>query len=374
MKMKKILIYTVLFLCAVSAYAQDISKTTIAVIDFEAQGISQVDASILTNRFRSELVNTQAFFVLERGQMDDILGEVGFQRSGCTSSECMIEIGKLLNVQKMIGGSLGKLGDVYTMDLRLIDVQTGRIDKTITEDHEGEMTDLLGVMKNIAMRFAALEKQKTAPAVKSGTGSLQIVSKPTGVDIYLNDRKVGTTPFKGDQIKAGTYDLKLKKEDYQDYETTIVILEDQLTELSKNLPGIYELYVVSDPEGATVLVNDKEIGKTPVTKKLVQGVYEVKITKKNFKDWAKQFKLTRSGKITAKLELTEAYLARIQQTKKKTEETKVEEASGGGNTWLWVGAGAVVAGGITYFLLKPGEDDKTVTTLNSLPAPPSRPQ
>ncbi len=371
--MKKILIIVFISIANINL-AQDVTKTTIAVIDFEGQGISEVDASILTNRFRSELVNTQAFFVLERGQMDEILSEVGFQGSGCTSSECMIEIGKLLNVKKMIGGSLGKLGSVYTIDLRIIDVETGRIDKTITEDHAGEMTDLLKVMKNIAMRFAVLENQTTRPTVVSGTGSLQIVTKPAGAQIYLNDRKIGETPFKGEQVKTGEYKLRLTKEDFQVFETTVVILDNQLTEISQNLLAILELYIVSEPEGATVYINDAESGKTPVTKKLTQGVYEVKVVKTNFKEWNKQFNLTRSGKITAKLELTPEYLSRIRQTQEKAEEPNIKEDSGGSNTWLWVGAGAVVAGGAAYLLLKPGDEKNgQVVPDNTLPAPPPRP-
>lgn len=351
--------------------AQDATKTTVAVIDFEAEGLSEVDASILTNRFRSELVNTQAFFVLERGQMDDILKEVGFQNSGCTSSECMIEIGKLLNVQKMIGGSLGKLGSVYTIDLRLIDVQTGRIDKTITEDHSGDLTDLLQVMKSVAMRFAALETRQASSVKISSMGSLQIVTRPSGAEIYLNDRKVGETPFKGEQMKTGEYRLRITKDDYQDYETTIAILENKLTEVNQDLVAIYELYVVSDPENATVFINDNEIGKTPVTKKLPRGSYKVKISKPNFTDWTKQFNLNRSGKITAKLELTPEYLARIRQTKENAEEPVVEqEKGGGGNTWLWIGAGTVVASGVAYLILHSKEEPPSI---ESLPAPPARP-
>jgi hypothetical protein len=366
---KSYLIFSILIAGLVSA--QNVTKTTVAVIDFEAEGISQVDASILTNRFRSELVNTQAFSILERGQMDDILHEVGFQNSGCTSSECMIEIGKLLNVQKMIGGSLGKLGSVYTIDLRLIDVQTGRIDKTITEDHSGDLTDLLQVMKSVAMRFAALETQQTSPVRISSMGSLQIVTEPAGAEIYLNERKIGETPFKGEQIKAGEYRLRITKEDYQDYETTIAILENKLTEVSQNLAAIFELYVVSDPENATVFIDNKEVGKTPVTKKLPQGSYVVKISKPNFIEWTKQFNLTRSGKITAKLELTPEYLARMRQTKENAEEPVVEQAKrGGGNTWLWIGAGAVVAGGAAYLILHSKEEPPS---MESLPDPPARP-
>jgi hypothetical protein len=45
--------------------------------------------------------------------MEKILAESSFQQTGCTSSECAVQIGKILNVKHMIVGSLSKLMDTY---------------------------------------------------------------------------------------------------------------------------------------------------------------------------------------------------------------------------------------------------------------------
>ena len=60
--------------------------------------------------------------------MDRILVEQSFQSSGCTDSECAVKMGKLLNVQKMIIGSLTKFGNYYYISASVIDVETGKID------------------------------------------------------------------------------------------------------------------------------------------------------------------------------------------------------------------------------------------------------
>ncbi|MDP8288062.1 MAG: CsgG/HfaB family protein, partial [Candidatus Electryonea clarkiae] len=67
------------------------------------------------------------FRVIERNNMEDILTEQGFQFSGCTSDECAVEVGQLLGVQQMIAGSISKLGELHTVSLRLIDVETGEV-------------------------------------------------------------------------------------------------------------------------------------------------------------------------------------------------------------------------------------------------------
>ena len=59
--------------------------------------------------------------------MVEILKEQGFQQTGCVSNECVVEIGALLGVQQMISGSIGRVGETYTIDIELISVQTGEI-------------------------------------------------------------------------------------------------------------------------------------------------------------------------------------------------------------------------------------------------------
>lgn len=57
-----------------------------AVIDFEGKGISQTEASALTDRLRGELFKI-GFQVMERGLMEEILTEQGFQQTGFTSEK-----------------------------------------------------------------------------------------------------------------------------------------------------------------------------------------------------------------------------------------------------------------------------------------------
>ena len=38
--------------------------------------------------------------------MEQILVEQGFQQSGCTTNECMVEVGKLIGVEKIVSGSI----------------------------------------------------------------------------------------------------------------------------------------------------------------------------------------------------------------------------------------------------------------------------
>ncbi len=126
-------------------------KANIAVVDFEAFAVPVPEAQALTNRLRVELLNTGRFIVLERGMMLQVLEEQDFQASGCTTNDCLVKIGQLLNMQQMVAGSVSKVGDVYSLEVRIIDVSTGEIVGATIVDMSGSV----GMMLTDGVRMAA---------------------------------------------------------------------------------------------------------------------------------------------------------------------------------------------------------------------------
>ena len=61
---------------------------SVAVLDFEANGIPGYEAETLTERLRSEIANTKAFRITDRKLLDKIINEQALQQSGCTTDEC----------------------------------------------------------------------------------------------------------------------------------------------------------------------------------------------------------------------------------------------------------------------------------------------
>ena len=115
----------------------------IAVIDFEANNISSGEVRALTDRLRNELVSIGQFTIIERGKMDEVLKEQAFQQTGCVSSECAVEVGKLLGVQNIITGSISKVGTIYSVEARAVSVESGEIIKSAVYDHSGDIGGLL---------------------------------------------------------------------------------------------------------------------------------------------------------------------------------------------------------------------------------------
>jgi TolB-like protein len=167
------IVFSFLFL---SVYA----RINMAVVDFEAKGISEVNVSILSERLGIELFKTDQFNIIERQQMDEILKEQGFQQTGCFSNECVVEIGKLVGVEQIVTGSVSKFENIYSISARVIDVQTGRVLNISTYDYKGELDNLLEYgVKKVALDIAQLNRLERGDVIEN---------TDTGQDIKLEKK------------------------------------------------------------------------------------------------------------------------------------------------------------------------------------------
>ena len=133
------------------------SQTQIAVVDFAALGVSDDDSRALTNRLMIEMHRTNKFTVLEREMLDKIIEEQKFQLSGCNSDQCLVELGQIANVQQIVGGSISKVGYIFTITARLISVQSGEIVESAIFDYAGDIGELMRFgMANIAAQLASI--------------------------------------------------------------------------------------------------------------------------------------------------------------------------------------------------------------------------
>ncbi len=124
-------------------------KPGIAVLDFTNRNVSELDSGVISDTIRSALVKSGNVNVVDRNNMERILTEQQFVMSTCGSAECAMKIGQLLQVQKIVVGTLSKLPNGYALTISLIDVESGKI---IISEMETCITisELLDFAKRIA--------------------------------------------------------------------------------------------------------------------------------------------------------------------------------------------------------------------------------
>jgi len=164
-------------------------KTSIAVTDLEGT-LEKKELATLTDRLVSQLARTDKYVVLERNQMAQILKEQGFQQTGCTSTECAVEAGQLLGVQSMVAGNIGRLGKIYSISLRMIDVKTGRITASANVDIDGSIEDVLKrgipqIVTRLVSPDAAQGISKSNLRKAGGISSIVLGSAAAGSAVYF---------------------------------------------------------------------------------------------------------------------------------------------------------------------------------------------
>jgi TolB-like protein len=120
-------------------------KLNVAVLDFDTRGgLTRDEAATLSDAFQTEIVRTGEFTVVDRARIKQILTEQGFQQSeACSQVECIVEAGKILKVERMFAGTIGKVGSLYNVTIQVIDIASAQITQTSNRQHRGDIEDLL---------------------------------------------------------------------------------------------------------------------------------------------------------------------------------------------------------------------------------------
>ena len=125
-----------------------------------------------------------------------------------------------------------------------------------------------------------------------------------GCDIFINGIRKGTTTWSGD-LSTGTYRFEARKANHRNSTITKTISANpskQSYDIPAPEPIVGTLIITSSPAIASVSVDGKEVGRTPLKLALIVGSHKVTLTKEGFATESKDVKIE-EGK-TSNMELT----------------------------------------------------------------------
>jgi TolB-like protein len=112
-----------------------------SLLSFESRaGVKEEEAESITDMISEALQNTGRFTIVERKKMNAVVQEQGFQ--SIQSGEDAAKAGKILAVQKMFSGSIGMLGKKYIVNLKMIDVESSRVDFVRSWTYDDDLEDI----------------------------------------------------------------------------------------------------------------------------------------------------------------------------------------------------------------------------------------
>jgi len=185
--------------------ADDLLDKKIAVWRFDALGIEAEIVQRLETLFRMELDRLDK---VPQPSLRDIQRLITGDLQNCTGEEkCLASIGKKLSVDFVVTGTVGALGDNYVLNIKVVEVATGKSQKIQSDPLRGSPDELIEGVRVAAYRLLAPQQLY---------GSLQIQTDLVGADVTLDGVRVGATPLPNGgvlsklELKKHTLEVKAK--------------------------------------------------------------------------------------------------------------------------------------------------------------------
>ncbi len=137
--------------------SQYIELPRIGVLDFEPRSIPTSLSQRFTEAVRNEIENINLVQVIDRGSLLSTLEERGYKRSNCITDYCEALIGQLLEVDFILSGSIAYADSIYTIDMNMVSVPIGSIDKSITMRVSGDYQNLMDEAEAAAWNLFGLK-------------------------------------------------------------------------------------------------------------------------------------------------------------------------------------------------------------------------
>jgi hypothetical protein len=140
-----------------------------------------------------------------------------------------------------------------------------------------------------------------APVSSPTTGSLIVSSSPAGAGIYLDGAYEGTTRTGGsviNDVSAGSHTVRMTLHGYQDSTVSATVNSGQQTPVSSTLtptasPATGSIAINSAPAGATVYLDNANMGITPLTlDSIAPGSHSLTIRLDGYEDWSGPVEVT----------------------------------------------------------------------------------
>jgi hypothetical protein len=170
---------------------------TVAVLPLSWAGVDSESASAVTEYVQSAIASSGTYKVTERREIQKVLREQSFQMAGVTDPQNAARAGQLLSVNKVVMGSITKLGEQYTLVLKIVDVSTGSVLKTVKKPGRIQIEDIDNslVVPGVNELLAGQARSGYTLVVKKCTNlaKMHLFSDLYSVEVYVSNEMLGQT-------------------------------------------------------------------------------------------------------------------------------------------------------------------------------------
>jgi hypothetical protein len=222
-----------------------ISSGTMVALVSVASPSTAFSTQVLT-RLEAAIVGNGKLVVVDRANLDKVRAEQGFQLSGEVDDESAKSIGKLLGAGAIVTGSLTDLGDVYSLTLKAINIETA----TVAVSYLADLAKTTRIETLLATRDGAITSTSSGNNRTSTT-----VQASSGGSTANTLRTPPTAPH---NVRTGTIG-----------DTSIMLLWDMV----RGVSSYHVYYGTSDNQEAANLAGNARTTSYNVTNLTVENTY-----------------------------------------------------------------------------------------------------
>lgn len=140
------------------------AKPKLVLMELRAAGAPKGEVTALGDSLCTEAGSLGRFELLCPPELQAILQHQSMARlMGCTGGDCVKELAGLVSADWLLMGSVGKVGEVFTLNLQLMNASTSKVVARATRKADGDLGKLLGEIRPILDEVCAKMKPAAAP-------------------------------------------------------------------------------------------------------------------------------------------------------------------------------------------------------------------
>jgi TolB-like protein len=173
------------------------SPLKVAVLELRATGVDPALAESLFELLATRVGEAGDFAVVSRS---DIASMLGFEKQkallACADdSACLVEISGALGVDRLVTGSVGKVGDTFILTLKCIDAHRARVMGRVSETVEGKPDALIAALVRAVPRIFAEDLRASSARASPPQTPARVASPPLAAAERAPEPERGAGPF-----------------------------------------------------------------------------------------------------------------------------------------------------------------------------------
>jgi outer membrane receptor protein involved in Fe transport len=172
---------------------------TIGVMEIKGVGIEQEKVDVIADIIAELISKLGDVRVVSKADIQSMLNlEKQKRLAGCDDKECFAEVAGALGMPWMVTGNIGRFGESFVINLKLIDVRNAHVVGRTTRKVSGDEEDLLDALPDATRELleTAVSRLPVVPTVTVASRKIQLLEEsPSAVSVYTREdlRSSGAT-------------------------------------------------------------------------------------------------------------------------------------------------------------------------------------